>query len=198
MLQNEGDRDDGTRHFHGIVQSVQRRGQVRGRRGGEQQAYSIVLVPRLWFLSQTADCRVYQKLTTVDILQKLFDEVGLTDCIPAAGQQREYTVQFNETDLQFATRLMEEEGYFYFFEHTAGSHKLIDRQPERRLHRYPGRATMHLGGGDERRRPADGLVAPDRNDARQDEVQGLRSGKARYAAAERAADHAEGGRRRAA
>ena len=186
------------RYFHGIVQTISAEGEVRGQGVGEQQMYHIMLVPRLWFHAQTTDCRVYQKLTTVGILEKLCDEVNLTDRqFPPPGSEREYTVQFNESDLHFITRLLEEEGYFYFFEHSAGSHKLIVSKQNGAFTDIPGRDNASLGRR-ERSDLAHGLVAADQHGARQDEVQGLRPGKARYAAAGRASHHAQGRRRDAA
>jgi type VI secretion system secreted protein VgrG len=136
------------RYFHGIVQSISAVGSIRGQDVGEHQMYHLTLVPRLWFLNQTLDCRVYQKLTTVAILEQLFDEVNLTDRqLPPPGNEREYTVQFNETDLHFVTRLMEEEGYFYFFEHTARSHKLVVTNQNAAFTDISG-ATMHVSGGE--------------------------------------------------
>ena len=56
----------------------------------------------------------------------MFSDMGLTDfSILPSSEQREYTVQFNESDLQFATRLMEEEGWYYFFQHTDAKHTLV-------------------------------------------------------------------------
>jgi type VI secretion system secreted protein VgrG len=136
------------RRFHGIVQTIRAEGADRGQAAGEHQVYRLLLVPRLWFLGQTTDCRVYQKLTVVGILEKLFDAASLTDRqLPPPGSEREYSVQFNETDLHFATRLMEEEGYYYFFQHTAAGHKLIVAQQNTAFTDITG-ATMHLSGGD--------------------------------------------------
>jgi len=134
------------RYFHGIVQTLTSHGSLRGQSQDEFYAYKLVVVPRLWFLNQTVDCRVYQKLSTADILKQLFNDVGLADVsIVPAGSAREYTVQFNESDLTFATRLMEEEGYFYFFEHTAAAHKLIIADRNATFSDIPG-ATLHLRG----------------------------------------------------
>ncbi len=136
------------RYFHGIAQSVSAEGEIRGQGVAQFQVYRIVLVPRLWFHGQTTDCRVYQKLTTVAIIEKLCDEVNLTDRqLPPPGSEREYTVQFNESDLHFITRLMEEEGYFYFFEHTASSHKLIVSKQNGAFTDIDG-PPMHLSGGE--------------------------------------------------
>lgn len=146
ILQAEG---EPIRHFHGIVRSITAEGSTRGETdAGDYEKYHLTLVPRLWFLSQTVDCRVYQKLTVVDILRKMFTDANLTDVtFPHPGAQREYTVQFNESDLHFATRLMEEEGYFYFFEHSANSHKLIIANQNAAFIDISD-ATMHLTGGD--------------------------------------------------
>ena len=105
------------RYFHGIVQSVSAGAPIRGASGADTfTIYNIVLVPKLWFMSQTVDCRVYETKSAADILNALFTDVGLTDLTgPPSATSRPYTVQYNESDLHFATRLMEEEGWFYFF-----------------------------------------------------------------------------------
>jgi type VI secretion system secreted protein VgrG len=135
------------RYFQGIVQTVSSHGMARGQSADTYYVYRLVVVPRLWFLSQTVDCRVFQQKTTVDILKQMFGDAGLTDVTyPSPGAAREYTVQFNESDLSFATRLMEEEGYFYFFDHTAAAHKLIIANAGSAFTDLAGAPTMHLGG----------------------------------------------------
>jgi type VI secretion system secreted protein VgrG len=112
------------RYFHAIVHEFQ---PVEPSQDGLSH-YNITAVPKLWFLSQTVDCRVYQKKSTVDILTAMFTDAGIDSRdfrIYGDKPVREYTTQFNESDLDFATRLMEEEGYFYFFEHSASGHKLV-------------------------------------------------------------------------
>lgn len=136
------------RYFHGIVRSVSADGAVRGAAGGgEFEVYRLILVPRLWFLGQTIDCRVYQKKSAGDIISAMFADAGLTDhgSMPSSTQ-REYTVQFNESDLHFATRLMEEEGWFYFFQHTAAKHTLVIANQNQAFQDIDG-ANLHLGGG---------------------------------------------------
>ena len=137
------------RYFHGIAQSVSAEGGLMEVRGTNLHAYRITLVPKLWFLSQTVDCRVFQNKTTVDILKQMFGDLSLTDVTyPSPGAEREYTVQFNESDLHFATRLMEEEGYFYFFEHSASKHQLIIANANTAFSTVPDASEMHFGGGD--------------------------------------------------
>ena len=112
------------RYFHGIFQEFAADGMPRP----GMYAYHAVLVPKVWFLGQTSDCRVFQKKTVVEILQQMFRDAGVDKVefrVYGERRQREYTVQFNETDLQFGTRLMEEEGYFFFFEHSADAHTMV-------------------------------------------------------------------------
>jgi type VI secretion system secreted protein VgrG len=116
--------DDPARYFHGIFQEFAAAGQARD----GMYAYHAVLVPKFWFLSQTIDCRIFQKKTAVQILQQMLQDAGVTATdfrVYNNPPTREYTVQFNETDLQFATRLMEETGLYYFFEHSADQHTFV-------------------------------------------------------------------------
>ena len=80
------------RYFHGIVQSASADGSVRGVAGAaDQETYNITMVPRLWFLGQTTDCRVWQKKSAGDILQAMFQDAGLSDISGLRSTtQREY------------------------------------------------------------------------------------------------------------
>ncbi|MGH7153751.1 MAG: type VI secretion system tip protein TssI/VgrG, partial [Acetobacteraceae bacterium] len=78
----------------------------------------------------------------------MFTDAGLTDyTIQPSGTAREYTAQFNESDLHFATRLMEEEGWFYFFQHSASSHELMVVNQNTAFSDLG--ATLNLRGADE-------------------------------------------------
>lgn len=118
-------RKDGTdRVFHGIV----RRMDAVGLEQRSRWQYRLEVVPRLWFLSQTADCRIFQQKTAVQILRELFSEHRVEPVefrIFGSSPVRPYTTQYNETDLAFAQRIMQETGYFYFFEHSASKHTLV-------------------------------------------------------------------------
>lgn len=112
------------RYFHGVVRRL-RAGIGRAR---DQWPYAIEVVPKLWFMGQTRDSRIFQQQTAQDILQKLFDDTGVSPVqfkIFGDKPVREYTVQMNETDFSFATRLLQEEGWFYFFQHSSSAHTLI-------------------------------------------------------------------------
>jgi type VI secretion system secreted protein VgrG len=111
------------RLVHGIV----KRFSQLGRRGG-LAAYRAEMVPWLWFLSLTNDCRIFQNLSVSDIVSKVFKDLGHSDFkfkLMGAGPKRVYCVQYRESALAFVSRLLEEEGIFYFFEHTSSKHTLV-------------------------------------------------------------------------
>jgi type VI secretion system secreted protein VgrG len=87
------------------------------------------LVPQLAFLGFTQDCRIFQKLSVLDILRSVFKAHGL-DQFEFRGlmghyQPLEYCVQYRETALNFVSRLMEHSGLFYWHEFTSSSHTLV-------------------------------------------------------------------------
>ena len=90
--------------------------------------YRLTVVPKLWLLDRSIDCRIFQQRTAEQILLTLFSEHQVDPVefrLYGDKPVRPYTTQFNETDLVFAERIMQESGYYYFFEHTASKHKLI-------------------------------------------------------------------------
>ncbi len=90
--------------------------------------YAATLVPWPWFLTCTRNCRIFQNKTTIEILQAIFTDRQFADYdLRLSGNYlpREYCVQYRETDFHFLSRLMEEEGIFYFFEHEEKKHTLV-------------------------------------------------------------------------
>ena len=86
--------------------------------------YRLVLRPWLWFLTRSADCRIFQDRTVPEILTEVFREHGFSDFQTALyGEYRrwEYCVQYRESDFDFVSRLMEQEGIYYFFRHEFGA-----------------------------------------------------------------------------
>jgi type VI secretion system secreted protein VgrG len=115
--------DGEARYFNGHVSRF-----VQGRTDQRVTHYRIEMVPWLWFLTRTADCRIFQKLSVPDILVKVFKDRGYSDFklkLRGTYEPREYCVQYRETDFNFASRLMEEEGIAYFFEHEKDKHTLV-------------------------------------------------------------------------
>jgi type VI secretion system secreted protein VgrG len=91
-------------------------------------AYRAQMVPWLWFLTRTSDCRIFQNKKAPDIIQQIFQDLGFSDFkLRLYGDfvQRDYCVQYRETDFNFVSRLMEEEGICYYFEHQEGKHTLV-------------------------------------------------------------------------
>lgn len=101
-----------------------------GESDGRHFIYRLTLHPWLWFLSRTADCRIFQDMSVPDIVDAVFSDEAtkaVDDRLADASKYErwEYCVQYRETDFNFVSRLMEQEGICYFFEHAEGSHKLV-------------------------------------------------------------------------
>ena len=134
-----------TRYFHGIVSEFG----VLEQSGVVDKLYKMILVPQLAHAGIQSDCRMFFNKTAEDILKILFNEAGVTKTafrLYSAPTQRKATAQFNETALHFATRLMEEEGWYYFFEHDSDSHTLVVTNENNGFYTIPN-ATLRLGVG---------------------------------------------------
>ena len=94
---------------------------------GDGFTYRLELVPRLALLTLTENSRIFQDLSTSDILRKVLTEHGIDFQISLTRTYaaRDYCVQYRESDFDFVSRLMEEEGIYYFFTHAPGGHKLV-------------------------------------------------------------------------
>jgi type VI secretion system secreted protein VgrG len=112
------------------------------------RAYKAEVVPQLWFLTRKSDCRIFQNKTVEKIIEQLFEEFGITDTdgsLSGDHPTREYCVQYRETAFDFISRLMEQEGIFYYFRHDKGKHTLFlrdavsgyDMATENELHYAP-------------------------------------------------------------
>jgi type VI secretion system secreted protein VgrG len=108
------------RYFNGIVCRVS-----QGDQDENFTYYNLEVVPELWLLDRKLRSRTFQHITVPDILKELFTGLDVDDQIQGTFEQREYCVQYRETDFAFASRLMEEEGIFYFFKHTSGGHQMV-------------------------------------------------------------------------
>ncbi|RIK86323.1 MAG: hypothetical protein DCC67_02920 [Planctomycetota bacterium] len=116
--------DDSLRRFNGVVARFQAGDEdENGRR-----SYRAEVVPQFWFLTRNADCRIFENKTLKQIIEEVFSDRGLTDYkIDFKGKhaEREYCVQFRESDFNFLSRLMEEEGVWYAFKHEDGKHTML-------------------------------------------------------------------------
>lgn len=108
------------RYFHGICVNF-----MQGSRNGRFTGFQAELVPRVWLLTQVSRSRIFQNVSVPDILRKLLTGFDYDIEIQGTFEPRNYCVQYRESDWDFASRLMEEEGIYYYFEHTANHHRLI-------------------------------------------------------------------------
>jgi type VI secretion system secreted protein VgrG len=118
--------DQGTRHFHGVVARF-----VQTGREGAQARYEATVVPKLWFLTRKSDCRIYQRQNFATLADVIFDvlernEIEYEKRLDLSlYRELEFCVQYRETDFDFISRLMEQEGIYYYFAHEDGAHKMI-------------------------------------------------------------------------
>lgn len=118
--------DGGQRYFNGIISRFR---QNRGKNGEENYtSYDATLVPSLWLLDIRSNYRIFQNRNIPDIVSDVLKKAGISHVEINTRKnhpQWEYCVQYGETDFNFISRLMEEEGIYYFFEHSRDTHKLI-------------------------------------------------------------------------
>ncbi|NKE19045.1 type VI secretion system Vgr family protein [Neoroseomonas oryzicola] len=88
---------------------------------GGMTEWQAEVVPKLWFLSRSANVKIYQDLTTNDIIQQVANKFGISKQLNANARGMttlDLCVQYRESALDFVSRLMEKEGLFYFHDHT--------------------------------------------------------------------------------
>ncbi len=115
--------DDNTRYFNGYVTRFSQSGTF-----GRYHRFSAVVRPWFWFLTRTADCRIFQEMTVPDIVKQVFTDHGTADFkFELTGSYRKWTycVQYRETDFNFVSRLLEQEGIYYYVRHTDGHNTLV-------------------------------------------------------------------------
>ncbi|MDT3711937.1 MAG: type VI secretion system tip protein TssI/VgrG [Pseudomonadaceae bacterium] len=112
--------------IHGLVHRI-----AQGESGKRQTRYRLTLVPQLAYLAHRTNQRIFQHLTVPQIVAQVLEEHGIqADAYrfqrgPVIYPEREYCVQYDETDLHFIQRLCEEEGIHYHFQHSANGHVLV-------------------------------------------------------------------------
>jgi len=118
--------DDGARRLCGIIHRVEH----TGTRAGHLLA-RVHVVPALWALSQRKDQRIFQEKTVPEILKEVLTQAlqpferSFRIEVNREYLPREYCVQYRETDLDFALRLMEEEGILFYFDHAGEKEELV-------------------------------------------------------------------------
>ncbi|HEI8864704.1 type VI secretion system Vgr family protein [Serratia sp. AKBS12] len=104
------------------------------RQHGEKYVYQLEMSTWLWFLGQNRNSRIFQEKNILTVIEETFSRYKqIADYVLEIEEdypEREYCVQFGETDLDFINRLLEEEGVWYYFRHQEDKHVMVitDRQ----------------------------------------------------------------------
>ncbi|QCP52083.1 type VI secretion system tip protein VgrG [Trinickia violacea] len=127
------------RYLHGIVTRFAQIGT-----DAQHGFYTAELAPRLWLLGLGSDRAIYQNLSALDIVEQVLQKFGVAIELRVKGTYavREYCVQYDESALQFISRLMEEEGIFYFFTFADGVHTMV--LGDSTAAHKPGKTDSHL------------------------------------------------------
>ena len=115
---------EGPRYFNGIVAEIS-----QGAAAGRYTRYFATLRPFFWLLTRASDSRIYKKSSVPAIVKEAIGRLGVGDVddkgLQAGYLDREYVVQYRETYFDFLSRLMEEEGIYYWFTHEKGQHVMM-------------------------------------------------------------------------
>lgn len=115
--------EDGTiRHYHGMVNSC-----TQMDRRTRYTSYKLEVVPSIWLLTQNQESRIFQNVTVQEVMEQILGEAFFVEyqLNSVEWKKRNYVVQYRESDFDFISRLMEEEGIFYYFTHAEEVHTMI-------------------------------------------------------------------------
>ncbi len=113
------------RFVHGIVSRFEQVNNLP-----RNAIYQVTVVPQVWRLKHRHDNRIFQKMKTEEIIKKVLETAGIASdrfrfALSGTYEPRDYCVQYRESDWAFISRLLEEDGVFYFFEHSKDKHVLV-------------------------------------------------------------------------
>lgn len=114
---------DESRFFNGIVTEFFQKENI-----DRNACYGAVVKPWFWLLTLSENCRIFQEVSYPDIIKEVFDNLGFSDYeeqLSGTYPSQEYVVQYNESDFNFVSRIMEQEGIYYYFSHINGKHTLV-------------------------------------------------------------------------
>jgi type VI secretion system secreted protein VgrG len=122
VLANEKDR-----FFHGVIYRFAQGPQVRSADSNKPRILCTAdILPKFGLLKNSIRSRIYQQKSVPDILKDVLKDIKDIDWkIQGQFEPRDYCVQYRESDFDFASRLMEEEGIFYFFKHEEKKHTMV-------------------------------------------------------------------------
>ncbi|MCU0840964.1 MAG: type VI secretion system tip protein VgrG [Thiobacillaceae bacterium] len=118
------------RYFNGYVSRFMILGETRSPvfEKSRAYAYQMTVRPWLWFLSRTSTCQIFLEKDVPTVIKEVFGRWPFAkheQKLSATYQKWENCVQYRETDFNFVSRLMEQEGIYYFFEHDNGKHEMV-------------------------------------------------------------------------
>ena len=132
-------------HFNGVCVRF-----AQGERDEEFTTYRADLVPEFQLLARKAQSRIFQRKNVPDILKEVMEGVTVEWKLEGKYEKRDFCVQYRESDFNFASRLMEEEGIFYFFRHEDGQHTMVVADSGAAFPDLPGESEItyeELSGG---------------------------------------------------
>jgi type VI secretion system secreted protein VgrG len=143
--------NDKIRYFNGYVTRFAQIGMH-----GRYHAYRATLRPWLWFLTRTSDCRIFQEQTVPDIIKTVFGDHSAADFkndLTGTYRKWNYCVQYRETDFNFVSRLMEQEGIYYYITHAEGRHTVVLADSYSKQSPFPGYEEVHFVTSDKLKQP---------------------------------------------
>lgn len=108
------------RHLNGICRRFS-----EGEEDEHFRTYRMEVVPKAWLLTRRRNSRIFQQMTVPEILKEVLKGIQSRFELLGRFEPRDYCVQYRESDFDFAARLMEDEGIFYFFEHGKSRHTMV-------------------------------------------------------------------------
>jgi type VI secretion system secreted protein VgrG len=131
------------RYINGIVARFSQGQRVKGLDKSDTFVrYEAEVVPQMWLLTKNIQNRIFQQKSVPDILKEVLKGIDFTSEIQGTFEPRDYCVQYRESDFDFASRLMEEEGIYYFFKHTQSGHQLVLANTPQSHPVIPGPSTL--------------------------------------------------------
>jgi type VI secretion system secreted protein VgrG len=137
--------DGSQRIVHGRVSNFMQRGRKQ-----VLTSYQMTVRPWLWFLTLWHDCKIFQNKSVTDIVEQVFKDHQFTDFsldLVKSYTPRDYCVQYRESCFNFVSRLLEEEGIYYYFEHSTSAHKLILSDAPSKYKYCPGQKSARVQVG---------------------------------------------------
>lgn len=121
---------ESNRYIHGIVRKFEHTGKSGTNTNKEKYLYRAEIVPFTQLLSLEQDCHIFQNKNVQDIVTDIFKDSGVPSNryefrLKNKEHKRRFCVQYRETDLDFINRILQEEGIYYFYEHSKDNHFMV-------------------------------------------------------------------------